>query len=51
MGLLIAPDGKQAWVSSTNADVISVIDLKKLAVVGYLSAGREPDGLSGRFAR
>lgn len=51
VGLLIAPDGKQAWVSSTNADVVSVIDLEKLAVVGTLSAGREPDGLSGRFAR
>ncbi len=51
VGLLIAPDGKQAWVASTNADVVSVIDLEKLAVVGTLSAGREPDGLSGRFAR
>jgi YVTN family beta-propeller protein len=51
VGLLIAPDGKSAWVASTNADVISVIDLEKLAVVGTLAAGREPDGLSGRFAR
>jgi YVTN family beta-propeller protein len=51
VGLLIAPDGKHAWVASTNADVISVIDLDKLAVVGTLTAGREPDGLSGRFAR
>jgi YVTN family beta-propeller protein len=51
VGLLIAPDGKEAWVSSTNADVISVIDLKKLAVVGTFTAGHEPDGLSGRFSR
>jgi YVTN family beta-propeller protein len=51
VGLLIAPDGKRAWVASTNADVISVIDLDKLEVVGQLTAGKEPDGLSGRFAR
>ena len=51
VGLLIAPDGKNAWVASTNADVVSVIDLERMAVVGTLVAGREPDGLSGRFAR
>ena len=49
VGLLIAPDGRTAWVASTNADVISVIDLEKLAVTRRLTAGREPDGLSGRF--
>lgn len=51
VGLLIAPDGKRAWVASTNADVVSVIDLEKLEVVGRLKAGREPDGLAGRFSR
>jgi YVTN family beta-propeller protein len=50
VGLLIAADGKRAWVASTNADVVSVIDLGKLEVVGRLTAGKEPDGLSGRFA-
>lgn len=50
VGLLIAPDGKRAWVASTNADVVSVIDLEKLEVVGRLTAGKEPDGLSGRFS-
>ena len=49
VGLLIAPDGKRAWVASTNADVVSVIDLDRLAVVGRLTAGKEPDGLAGRF--
>lgn len=49
VGLLIAPDGKSAWVASTNADVVSVIDLEKLVVVRRLKAGREPDGLAGRF--
>lgn len=51
VGLLIAPDGKRAWVASTNADVVSVIDLQRLEVVGRLTAGKEPDGLSGRFAK
>ena len=51
VGLLLAPDGKRAWVASTNADVISVIDLEKLEIVGRLTAGKEPDGLSGRFRR
>jgi YVTN family beta-propeller protein len=49
VGLLIAPDGKRAWVASTNADVVSVIDLEKLAVVGRVTAGKEPDGLAGAF--
>jgi YVTN family beta-propeller protein len=49
VGLLIAPDGKRAWVASTNADVVSVIDLDKLAVVGRVTAGKEPDGLAGAF--
>lgn len=51
VGLLIAPDGKRAWVASTNADVISVIDLDRMEVVGRLTAGKEPDGLAGRFSR
>jgi YVTN family beta-propeller protein len=49
VGLLISPDGKRAWVASTNADVVSVIDLDTLTVVGRLAAGRVPDGLAGRF--
>ncbi len=51
VGLLIAPDGKRAWVASTNADVVSAIDLDILAVVGRLTAGKEPDGLAGVFGR
>lgn len=49
VGLLIAPDSKRAWVASTNADVVSVLDLDKLAVIGRLTAGKEPDGLAGKF--
>jgi YVTN family beta-propeller protein len=51
VGLLIAPDGKRAWVASTNADVVSAIDLASLTVVGRLTAGKEPDGLAGAWGR
>jgi len=51
VGLLIASDGKRAWVASTNADVVSEIDLATLTVVRRLTAGKEPDGLAGRFSR
>jgi YVTN family beta-propeller protein len=51
VGLLIAPDGKRAWVASTNADVVSEIDLTSLGVVRRLRAGREPDGLAGLFSK
>jgi YVTN family beta-propeller protein len=49
VGLLIAPDGKRAWVASTNADVVSAIDLEALTVVSRVTAGKEPDGLAGLF--
>ncbi len=49
VGLLIAPDGKRAWVASTNADVVTVLDLVALEVAGRLTAGKEPDGLAGSF--
>lgn len=51
VGLLIAPDSRRAWVASTNADVVSAIDLDRLVVVGRLTAGKEPDGLAGVFGR
>jgi YVTN family beta-propeller protein len=46
VGVLVSPDGKRAFVANTNADVVSVIDLEKLALVGRLRAGREPDGMA-----
>ncbi len=45
VGILIEPDGKRAFIANTNADVVSVIDLEKLAVVDRWRAGKEPDGL------
>ena len=49
VGLFIAPDGRRAWVSCTDADVVAVLDLETLKVVGRWKAGREPDGLAGAF--
>ena len=46
VGILIEPKGRLAWVANTNADVVTVIDLKTLTIVDRLTgAGREPDGL------
>jgi YVTN family beta-propeller protein len=50
VGLLIAPDGKRAFVSATHADVVAVIDLDKLRIDDAWTAGREPDGLAGKFS-
>jgi YVTN family beta-propeller protein len=50
VGLLISPDGKRAFVSAAHADVVAVIDLDKLRVDDAWTAGKEPDGLAGRFS-
>jgi len=49
VGLLVAPDGRRAWVACTEADVVVALDLENLTVSGSLTAGREPDGLAGVF--
>lgn len=45
VGIVIPPDGAVAYVANTNADLITVIDLKEWRITGRLTAGREPDGL------
>jgi YVTN family beta-propeller protein len=45
VGILIEPRGGRAFVAGTNADVVAVIDLQTWEVAGYLTAGKEPDGL------
>jgi len=50
IGILIRPDGREAFVANTNADVISVIDLETWRIARRLTAGREPDGLAWRSA-
>jgi DNA-binding beta-propeller fold protein YncE len=38
-------DGKAAFIAVTGANAVAVIDVPKLALVGRLRAGREPQGL------
>ncbi len=45
IGIVIAPDGRRAFVAHANADVISVVDLTSWHRVGALHAGKEPDGM------
>lgn len=46
VGLVIAPDGKLAWVAATQADAVVAVDPASLEVRGLLRAGREPDGMA-----
>lgn len=46
VGLVIAPDGRTAWVAATQADVVVAIDPILLSVKGLIRAGREPDGMA-----
>jgi DNA-binding beta-propeller fold protein YncE len=45
VGILVAPSGRRAFIASTNADAISVLDLEQGQVVDVWQAGKEPDGL------
>jgi YVTN family beta-propeller protein len=45
IGIEIAPDGQRAYVAHANADQISIVDLKEGKKIGFLTAGKEPDGM------
>lgn len=45
VGILVAPGVSHAFVANTNADIVTVIDLKTWEIVDRLTAGKEPDGL------
>ena len=45
VGILVAPGVGHAFVANTNADIVTMIDLKTWQIVDRLVAGREPDGL------
>jgi YVTN family beta-propeller protein len=45
-GILIDPDGSRAYVAVSTGDKVAVVDLKTLAVVGQINAGKQPDGLA-----
>ena len=51
IGVLLTPDERYAYVASSYADVISVLDLKNWKVERLIEVSREPDGLAwGRAA-
>ena len=45
IGLLIAPEGDRAFVSSMSSDEVHVIDMKTLTVSGHFVTGKGPDAL------
>jgi YVTN family beta-propeller protein len=45
-GILIAPEGTQAFVAVTGDNEIAVIDLSTLTVVNRFSPGKGPDGMA-----
>lgn len=46
IGIEIEPGGERAYVAHTNADAISIVDLKTWKRIGTLKAGKEPDGMA-----
>lgn len=45
VGILVAPGLSHAFVANTNADIVTMVDLKTWQIVDRLTAGKEPDGL------
>ncbi len=45
IGILIHPSGSHAYIANSNADMVTVIDLKMWKVVDRIKTGKEPDGL------
>jgi DNA-binding beta-propeller fold protein YncE len=44
--ILMVPDGSRAYLAVSGKDKVAAVDLKSLEVTGYVSAGRQPDGLA-----
>ena len=45
-GLLVEPSGRRAFVASTQANRVTVINLEDLTVTRTIEPGRGPDGLA-----
>src|SRR5882757_1152280 len=45
-GIVIVPDGSRAYVAVSGKDKVAVVDMKSLEVTGYVSTGKQPDGLA-----
>ena len=46
VGVLIDPEGKQAFVAYTADSTVAVYDLRTLNVVGKIAAGKQADGMA-----
>ena len=45
-GILIAPDGRRAWVALSAMNRLAEVDLTSRKVVRYITTGQEPDGMA-----
>ncbi|MBI3111300.1 MAG: beta-propeller fold lactonase family protein [Ignavibacteriales bacterium] len=45
VGILIEPSGTFAFIANTQADIVTMVDLREWKIVDRLVAGKEPDGL------
>ena len=45
-GILIAPDGKRAFVACSNAGKVQVLDLDSWTITGSVPTGNQPDGMA-----
>lgn len=45
-GILIAPDGKRAFVACSGAGKVQVLDLETLTITGSVATGNQPDGMA-----
>jgi YVTN family beta-propeller protein len=50
-GILIAPDGKRAFIACSNAGKVSVLDLETLTITGSVATGNQPDGMAWLIGR
>ena len=44
-GILIAPDGRRAWIALSAMNQLAEVDLARRKVTRYITTGREPDGM------
>ena len=45
-GIQIQPDGARAFVACSPDNYVAVVDLRSMAVIGRIDAGKNPDGLA-----
>jgi YVTN family beta-propeller protein len=45
-GILVAPDGKRAFIACSGAGKVAVLDLDTLTFTGFVATGKDPDGMA-----